>query len=194
MIKEQNIKDIDQLILFLNELPENTTPNNLLPPINIDQLKWENFRLEMNLSSTSIRACFRNFRTLIPKSRRNQIYCYAEILRLDIMIQPRSIKFALSLLFDCTRESIASYIRSYDMFLVSFPNEKSKGRPLVLQNEQIDEILNEIAFKEKQYLPLSKSEIVNLILEKFHKKVTKKWVSRLIQSKRIVICICYSIE
>lgn len=56
------------------------------------------------------------------------------------------------------------------------------GRPFILSNDQMEELLNAIMLKEKQYLPMSKTNILLYISENYDKQFTKKWVTRLIKS------------
>ena len=61
------------MITFLNSLPERDLNENLLRPIDFNELKWDDFLKEMHLTLRALRFCQRNLKLLIPKSKRHRL-------------------------------------------------------------------------------------------------------------------------
>lgn len=174
--------DTIELSNYLNNTPERGDDDSyLLKPINIDDLHWDDFQNELSVSDRSIRLFKRKLTCIKPKSRRHQIFCYSEVLKYDAILQPRSIKMSLSFLFNVPRHNIASMIHSYKCYMENCDSISNKGHPLTLSSEQMNTLITTISEKEKQYQPMSQSEIVNFVYTKFDKHVSKRWVKRLVE-------------
>lgn len=184
LLKRKTSDNIDELIEYLNQLPEISSKScNLIEPVDIELLNWKKFNDELNLHMCSTRSFKRDIKKLNIQSKRQQIYFYSEVLEMNIIIQPTSIKRALAILFDTQKSNISSFINSYKCFLDYYPNSKGKGRPLLLSPKQIEQLINEISTKELEYQPMSKSDILQYISENFDLKLNKKWVNRFIKKK-----------
>lgn len=180
LMKEKCSKSIDELNVYLNQLPEIIPrKTKLLEPIQIEHLQWEQLKSEMNLSWSTTRLYKRSLKNLIfKKAKVSKSNYFSEVLELYVIIQPTSIKSALAilllLLFNITRSNISSLILSYNRLLDSYPVINMAGRPFILSNDQMEELLNIIMLKEKQYLPMSKTNILLYISENYDKQFTKK--------------------
>lgn len=117
-----------------------------------------------------------------PKSKRHQIFSYYEILCLDSIIQIKSIKKLLAILFNTTKSNVISHMKSYEYYCKhsNDPNFR-RGKPLTFNQDQVNTIFNEIKQKEKEYQPMNKSDILFFINKFFGKNMSKKWASRFVK-------------
>ena len=100
--------DLDSLVAQLNSMPEK---GNLTRPLEINELDWQAYGIAAGLSTRDLNYLKKQARELAPRSMRQAIYMYYELIR---SVHPdEAVKWSkLSCLFHKTQQETRSMVPS----------------------------------------------------------------------------------
>ena len=173
--------DYHSLVAELNSMPEK---GNLTRPLGINDLDWEAYGSAAGLSTRQINYLRKQARELAPRSMRQAIFMYNELIR--NVYPDETVKWsAISCLFRKTQQETRSMYENYQLYK---SGQRGKiGRPCLLREEQIQQLYDEISKRFAVKRPMKRSEIQEFIMDSFQVEVSKKWVERLVATSENLI-------
>ena len=170
-----------QLIAQLNE--EEETDVGVLPPKAIEKLNWSAFAAQGELGARLLLHMKRLILELQPKSLRQQIYMICQVIDEDDKISLKSRWTVIGALFDISADNVRSMYRNYR----DKPRSSRPGRPKLLSEEQIHQLIEEVAQRAREKNPMTRREMMQYVYNQWNLEISKSTVNRLIAEREELV-------
>ena len=179
--QEQQRQAMNELIAELND--EQETGKGLFPPKGIDELNWSAFAIQGELGARAVLHTKRLMLQLRPKSLRQQIYMFCEVIDEDDNISLKTRWTVMGALFGTSADNVRSMYRNYK----DKPGTSQPGRRRLLSEEQIQQLIREVDQRAKEKNPMTRREMVNYVFSQWNMEISKRTVNRLIRDREELV-------
>ena len=179
--EDQQRQAMKQLIAQLNA--EEETDKGVLPPKAIEKLNWSALATKGELGARLVLHMKRLVLELQPKSLRQQIYMICEVIEEDDKISLKSRWTIIGALFGTSADNVRSMYRNYR----DKPGTSRPGRPKLLSEEQIHQLIEEVTQRAREKNPMTRREMMQYVYNQWNLEISKSTVNRLVADREELV-------
>ena len=171
---------IDCVEVLIEEMNNMVERPGLNPAIPVEAMDWDAFHKIVSDGTYRVVNLLRRYcRMMEPKSLRHQVYMTTKMIEETGLLKDNHIWVTIACLFRKTGDQTRQLYTSFKKYRQS-PGKT--GRPRLLDDEQISQVIERVRLGVQMKHPLTKRDLLLFINNTWQIEASKRWVSRLLKN------------